>query len=147
MRRMLKFLRAPDRDQLLLTKTLVLLGFIRLGLWLLPFGLLDPLLQRFSRTPAGRVGTRRQEVDRIAWAVASVRRYIPDATYLTQALTAQFLLGRRGCSSKLQIGVAKSATGRLEAHAWVECGGRVLVGDMRDLSGFKPLFAGNSGKP
>ena len=149
MRRILKFLRSPARDQLLLMKTLLLLGSIRLALSLLPFRVLDRLLKQFSRTDDRISGTEtdRQDADRIAWAVASVCGCIPHATCLTQALTAQFLLLRRGCASKLQIGVSKSAAGRLEAHAWVEYENRVLVGEVRDLRRYKPLFAGDSGNP
>src|SRR5262245_46482128 len=146
MRRLLKFLRSPARDQLLLTKTLLLLGFIRLALSLLPFRLLDWLLRGLSRTIYKKAGVEK-EVDRIAWAVSSVSRCIPHATCLTQALTAQVLLVRSGCASQLQIGVTKSTDGRLEAHAWVEFNNQVLVGNITDLGRYKRLFAGDSGKP
>ncbi len=70
MRRILRFLRSPARDQLLLMKTLLLLGSIRLALSLLPFRVLDRLLKQFSRTADRISGTEtdRQDADRIAWA-------------------------------------------------------------------------------
>ncbi len=60
---------------------------------------------------------------------------VPAATCLTQALTAQTVLSRRGHDSRLRIGVAKDTQGNLEAHAWVECDGTVVVGESEDMAG------------
>jgi hypothetical protein len=68
----------------------------------------------------------------IAWAVAAVSSYVPNATCLVQALAAESLLARAGYPSRLHLGVARAEPpGRrtLDAHAWLECGGHVLLGD------------------
>jgi hypothetical protein len=39
----------------------------------------------------------------------------------------------------LRIGVAKGEAGKLEAHAWVESQGRIVIGGLRDLPYFTPL--------
>ncbi len=44
-----------------------------------------------------------------------------------------------GQPADLRIGVAKSAEGRLEAHAWVEICGQIVFGDLPDLSRYKAL--------
>jgi hypothetical protein len=44
---------------------------------------------------------------------------------LPRSLMLWWLLRRRGIESDLRIGV-RTSDGRLEAHAWVECDGRVL---------------------
>ena len=56
-----------------------------------------------------------------------------------QALTAKTLLARAGQPAALRIGVAKKPDGHLEAHAWLESEGRIVVGHLRDLSRFSPL--------
>ena len=66
--------------------------------------------------------------ERIAWAVAVASEYVPNATCLTQALAALVLLQREGYGTCLRIGVARSAEGQFEAHAWLERDGRILVG-------------------
>ena len=66
---------------------------------------------------------------RAAWAAHAIgRRFLPERPCLTQALVLQYLLLRRGDdSAELHIGVTK-ANEELQAHAWVERSGRVLIG-------------------
>lgn len=49
------------------------------------------------------------------------------------------LLSEFGQSANLKIGVAKSLVGKLEAHAWVESGGEIVIGDLPDLSRYRVL--------
>ena len=49
------------------------------------------------------------------------------------------LLGWRGHPTHLRIGVAHSATGQLQAHAWIESEGKIVVGDLADLARYRPL--------
>src|SRR5947209_6631188 len=66
---------------------------------------------------------------RIAWAVTTAARVVPGAhNCLVQALAAHALLGRHGHGSQVRLGVARTSEQGLEAHAWVECQGAVLVG-------------------
>jgi hypothetical protein len=46
---------------------------------------------------------------------------------------------RHGFSPQLRIGVAKGETGKLEAHAWIESQGKIVIGYLKDLSRFTPL--------
>ena len=61
------------------------------------------------------------------WAVQVASCYVPRATCLTQALAAQALLGFGGIPAAVRIGVAKE-TEDFEAHAWLESGGKILMG-------------------
>jgi hypothetical protein len=83
----------------------------------------------------------REKADRVGWAVpVAARRFPVQMTCLVQALAADTLLRRRGCHPLLRIGVSggkESPT--IEAHAWVECGGRVVVGDVGDLPRYAVL--------
>ncbi len=61
------------------------------------------------------------------------------AKCLARALTTQVLLNRQGYLPDLRIGVAKATAGQLEAHAWVEYQGRIVIGQLNDLSRYLPL--------
>jgi hypothetical protein len=99
---------------------------IRLALWLLPFRVVRAAVRRFAAPRRGFMN--RPTVDDVTSAVARAARVVPRATCLTQSLTASVLLGRHGYPTTLRLGVAREA-GRFDAHAWVECEGRVVVGD------------------
>ena len=61
------------------------------------------------------------------------------AKCLAKALTTQVLMERRGCDCAFKIGVAKTDKGELEAHAWIEKDGQVIMGMLPDLDRFKSL--------
>ena len=139
MRSLHKFARLPAADRRLLVEAALLLGALRVGLWLLPFRLVRRMADRVSAGVAGDIG--QLSVERIAWAVTAASRYLPGATCLPQALAAQALLGRHGYPAVLRIGVARGAAGRLEAHAWIESRGRIVIGGEADLARYTPLVA------
>jgi|RhiMetdeSRZDD1v2_1073273.scaffolds.fasta_scaffold09135_12 hypothetical protein len=134
-----KYLRLPATDRRLLVKSVLLLGGVRLGLWLLPFQTLRRLLARMTCATPALHEAEHASIERVAWAVAVARRYVPAATCLTQALTAQVLLGRQGHAAHLRIGVARSAAGQFQAHAWVEYQGRIVIGGTDAPLRFTPL--------
>jgi Transglutaminase-like superfamily len=140
MRRLGRFFRLPASERWLLAKAALLLGTIRVGLWLLPFRTLRSLLDRASAFR--RVGQTDQEpTDVVVSAVEVVARCLPAFdTCLTRALAAQVLLSRRGCPALLHIGVVRSPEGKFEAHAWVESDGRVVIGGY-ELERYTPLAA------
>lgn len=117
-------------------ESVILLWAIRLALWLLPFRVVRRLVGSLSRTePPGTTAS----VDQIARALRTMPRVVPSATCLTQALAAQVMLSRRGHHAELRFGVAKDEVGNLQAHAWVESGGRVVTGGHGTVDGFTPL--------
>ena len=99
-----------------------------MGLWLIPFRMMRQLLAKLARGSVASSVEQSGLVARIAWAVSVTSRYVPLATCLTQALVTKLMLARSGCYSILRIGVARSESGRLEAHAWVESNGKVVIG-------------------
>ena len=68
------------------------------------------------------------EVARVAWSIGLVARIVPFASCLTRAQAGQILLARRGIASTLCLGVREGRSGALEAHAWLICDGRVVLG-------------------
>ncbi|MBC7236965.1 MAG: lasso peptide biosynthesis B2 protein [Chloroflexi bacterium] len=114
----------------MLIESTALLLAIRLGLWLLPFNVLRRLVRAAHRTARGAA---MDSVKDIAWAVSVARRYVPRATCLTQALAVEALLCRRGYIPSVRFGVRKKEGALIEAHAWVECAGQVVVGGPESL--------------
>jgi hypothetical protein len=57
-------------------------------------------------------------------------------------LTAQALLARAGHGSRLEVGVSRGSAGVVEAHAWVECDGRIVIGGTaQEISQFTRLVS------
>ncbi len=125
-------------DRLLLLRAVLRLGWVRLGLWLLPFSVWR---NWWLRSPAPSTDLRPVvTVAQIAWAVAAASRLQPGtAKCLARALTMQALLKQYSYAADLHVGVAKGDQGQLEAHAWVEAEGRVVIGQLNDLTRFVPL--------
>jgi hypothetical protein len=136
-----KFLRLTATDRRLLVTAVLLLGAVRLGLWLVPFQALRQLLAKMTRhatDATARLSSPKSDAtdarrgmhpDRIVWAVVVGSRYVPKSTCLAQALAVQMLLARRGVPAHLHIGVAKQGQEKqLEAHAWVESQGKIVIG-------------------
>lgn len=152
MKQLHRLVKTGYKERKILLTTSMLIAAIRLGLWLLPFkrllALLDEIshLSRSSQISAKGISTRqistkKISVRKIVWSVNSVSHYIPGmkCKCLARALTTQVLMKRYGHTPKLQMGVAKTGEGKLEAHAWVEFQGIVIIGNLPDLSRFLPL--------
>jgi hypothetical protein len=123
-----RHLRRPGSDWKLFLRASVWVWLIRIALWLLPFRKLYNWTIHFRQ---GRIGDRpldARSVYKIVWAVSAAARRVPHATCLTQALASQIMLGRRGHRTSLQLGIMKSAAGKIDAHAWLEREGKVLIG-------------------
>lgn len=139
MKRLLKFVRLSRADQGVLIKAGLLLLAIRLGLLVISF----PTLLRMLRSWGDRRSFSRDfdpdEARKAIWAIERVNPHIPGASCLTQALAALALLGRMGQSAFLRIGVVREEPGGLSGHAWVEAGGKAVIGNHSDLSRYTVL--------
>lgn len=80
-----------------------------------------------------------QSSAQIAFVVPRLARRLPwRADCLVQALAGQVMLSRRGLASEILVGTAKHPDGTFEAHAWLTCGGLVVLGG--DVVRFVPLL-------
>jgi hypothetical protein len=128
-----KFLDLQQEKQQIILKAFGLLILVRLGLWLLPYKILQRCLETLFPSP---VTYDAQEaapaaLETIPWAVRAASAYVPSATCLTQALTLRTLLAQEGIPSKMEIGVTRDDEAGFAAHAWLEAGGRVVIGGER----------------
>jgi hypothetical protein len=73
----------------------------------------------------------RVAAERAARAVQRAANHVPLRTNcLDRALTVWWMLHARGLEATLQIGVRKVGDATIEAHAWVEHGGQVLLDEL-----------------
>ena len=121
-------LRLPPQERRLALVALGWLATVRLLLWLIPFERLRQELRRASDRSSLSMHPDRPSASGIARAVVRASRFVPRATCLAQAMTAQLLLSRAGYPATLHIGVARGADGRFEAHAWTMCEGTAIIG-------------------
>lgn len=136
-RRLRKLARLPAARRRRLLAALGLLWLVRVGLWTVPFRRLSARLRRMETNNCD--GAAGAAADELVWCIEAASRFVPAASCLTRSMAAQVLLRRNGHPSTLRIGVARGARGVLEAHAWVECEGRVVVGETENLDRFTAL--------
>lgn len=130
---MVRFWRACKANWRLMPAALLTVVAIRIALWVLPFRHVHGWVHR-RRCAAGSGDIRRRM--RIARAVARMSRLVPAASCLTQALAAQWLLRLRGERAQLCLGMTRSKSGHMEAHAWLEHDGGVLIGNLPHLGSY-----------
>ncbi|BAY78623.1 hypothetical protein NIES25_50990 [Nostoc linckia NIES-25] len=140
MKQVFKFIELNYQEKQLLTNTFILLILVRLGLWLLSFKRLQQLLSNISNPKPQRQDKYQISIDKIVWAVEVSSHYMPGGVKcLARALTCQVLMSRHSYTSNLCIGVAKDIEGELKAHAWLENQGKVVIGNVPDLSHFSQI--------
>lgn len=128
MRCLRKFLSLPRAERHLFLLAVVLLGATRVALRLLPFRTVHQRVERHA-APRARGPADRPTPERIGWLVTAAGRLWPNRRpCLVRAFTARILAARCGYPSVLRLGVARGEEGALEAHAWLECNGAVIVG-------------------
>ena len=138
-RRLSRLSRLDLKECVSLITAVSLLVLIRLGLRLMPIQTLRRLVATAHRGD-GRRELSPPSIERKVWAVSAASRVVPWAsTCLTRALAAQVLLGSQPEPTCLQIGVALDEDGRLESHAWLEIGERIIVGGEQDVSKYTLL--------
>ena len=117
----------------LVVEAAMLLGFVSIGLRTMPFGSLRRTLDRYA---ARRPRERRSSRSDVGWAVNAAGRRLPGRTCLIEALAADVMLRRRGYEPRLQLGVRKSSdpSRPVDAHAWIECDGEIVVGGLDTLA-------------
>jgi hypothetical protein len=123
-------------DRWLTIEAAMLMATIQVGFRTLSYGMLRRALAIVKR----RSGFRHSQ-SRIGWAVNAVGRRLPGRTCLSEALAADVMLGRRGYASRVRLGIRKTggSSDAREAHAWVECGGMIVTGQLSILDDYQLL--------
>ena len=133
MGRLLKFFRLSPSERGLLMEAVFLLFWVQARLLVSASSYVKERLKVPSKelipkqTAAARISVRH-----IIWAVTVVGRYLHGkGGCLPQALAAQILLRKHGFPSAFKIGVARNGEASLQAHAWLENEGEVLIGKLQ----------------
>ena len=141
MKKIRKFLRLSQKEQLLFMYAVVILGMVTVGLRILPWIVLQQKLLKLAHWSSKFVSARRPPANLITWIIKVAGALIPKATCLPQALAAQFMLVQNAYPVELKIGITRNDDGILKAHAWVTSEGGILIGGVQDLDHFVPLSA------
>lgn len=112
---------------------------VRISLWILPFRRIHRFVGAIRPRERRGDGESAAVVSRLARAVISASRVVPNATCLTQAISLHYLLARSGREGRIHIGVRRDTAGVFKAHAWVELDGVVVIGG-GDIDGYVPLL-------
>ena len=140
---------ALDRSQRrLVIEAAALLTLVGTAMSVGGFARLRPLLERCAgnrkaSTTSATAGSLRTSVEpsTVAWAVTAAASRFPFwHTCLVQALVTDVMLRRRGMPSAIFVGVRRGQiAASIDAHAWVESGGAVVIGALEDLGDFTVL--------
>lgn len=124
-----KFFELLPKERLILAQAWLLFLLAELALRTIPFRHVLRLTQKIC--VKGREKSLLEltpPVERLVWLVDRAGRYsLVNATCLKQALVLSWLLGRKGLTTSLQIGVARHED-TMTAHAWLEREGQVICG-------------------
>jgi hypothetical protein len=101
----------------------------------LPFARWRRLLEQPEPRPVTGASPRQ-----VAWAVGVAADYLPGQyKCLPRAYAAHVLLAHHGHRSEVRVGVARDERGKVEAHAWVECEGATVLGQVQNMQRFVRL--------
>ena len=124
------FFRLNSNNKKIFVEAYVLSVIISILVEIIPFKWLAGKLGRHMMETTFENNT---ETDKTArWTGALIYKavsFIPwKIKCLTQAVTAKFILRKRGIASTLYLGVKKSESKKLEAHAWLRVGNEIVTG-------------------
>ena len=127
-----RFCRLSPHDRWLTIEALVCLGLARGAVRTLPFRWVARGLTRLVRpgklAPKG-ASRPSPEVWHVARAIQRVSPRTPwRSNCLAQAIAGHWMLGRRGASPSLYLGVGKNDRHEFDAHAWLQVGGTTILG-------------------
>lgn len=142
--RTVRWLRDPAPRRRAVVEAATLLSAVRLGLAILPYTVIARRLARWAHNR--HIGAGEDALESVTWAVEAVGRRLPVMTCLPRALVTHAMLARRGVPAVVKLGARPRSDSRreLDAHAWVESGGRVVMGDVPELAEYQPFESASS---
>jgi hypothetical protein len=140
-----KFMSMPGPQKLGLLRVIVLLLVARSGTRWLGYRRMKWVLMPMRR-PAPKNLQEQEVLIRSSVRLINLARtrVVKEVNCLPTSLVLQSLLRAQGVTTDIRIGVRKTFDGQLEAHAWLETGGRAIeVKNMDDGADFEPFPAGS----
>jgi Transglutaminase-like superfamily len=140
--RLARLFRLSFSDQRLLISAAVALLSAKICVRILRLPLARSAVLRVQRLG---IGAREARADRLVWAVDTASRAIPrmnNCLVRAVAAEAMFLRARHPC--EIRLGAAKNGR-EFAAHAWLESGGAVVIGDF-ELDRYSPFHGADPAK-
>jgi hypothetical protein len=124
------FIKLSSREKLAAIESLFWVIVIRLMVWVFPFPFVQKRVRKIASYlfPADLNTVPLVSMNRIRLMIVMASRFVPRATCLVQALAGYILFSRYGYDTIIKIGVL-TEEGVFEAHAWLERGGNVVLGE------------------
>jgi hypothetical protein len=153
MRRLGRFLALSPAEKGVLLHSLIVLAWVRWTVTTRGLAAVEARARRVMAVTGGQesAGAGRRvetaEARDVARLLHAAQRALPGgSTCLHLAGALKLLLAERGIASDLRIGARKDL-GKLTAHAWLECAGRVLIGgtDVYERYAVFPVVKGGAG--
>ena len=132
-----RFQRLPWSDKALLLQAALRLAVVSLGVRVLHFSFWRRWLENHPTSPSAPASGTSPE--HILWAVTVAGGYVPGANCLVRSLVGRSMLWRSGHSAELRLGVISGLQRPFQAHAWLEIGGRVVLGGTESASRYTAL--------
>lgn len=118
-------------DWFLLAEAALLMGLARMAVLTLPFRwVMRACGTHMAESPLNLPAGDAEAAARVAWAIDTMRLFTPwDSNCLAQAIASARMLQRRGVATTTYLGVASGQKNDLDAHAWVRCGEKIILGE------------------
>ena len=123
----LSFIILPYREKALTLESLYWVFVVRIMVWMFSF----PVVQSKVQKKASSYDTNTKHsvsITKLRIMITQAARFVPRATCLIQALAGHILFSKYGYDTSIKIGVL-AENGEFEAHAWLEDGDRVVLGE------------------
>lgn len=132
-----QFLALDASDRWLTIEAVMLMAMIQVAFRTLSYATMRRALDNVKGIRSGSGHAQ----SRIGWAVQAAGRRMPGRTCLAEALAADVMLCRRGYSPSVRLGIRKTRSdiGAPETHAWVECGGTIVTGELPMMDDYQLL--------
>lgn len=132
-RKVKKFAQLSSGEKKLFLEAYVTLGFKRAAILTVPFQrLIRSLVQENDRDMMFLGDNQILTAQSVSIAIGRASAHTPwQSSCLAQSLTAQRMLKKRGIPGYLYLGVTKDEDGKekMKAHAWSQCGEKIITGD------------------
>ena len=134
-----KFLQLEEKKKILIIKATLLLLVVRLWLYFFSFKSIYNFIRKERKNNDLNTNNTISKTE-VIWSVEATSNHLPFiSTCLIKALAAYILLSNYNHQSNIKIGITKPKNNILDAHAWIESNGEIIMGKNYKLPEYKEL--------
>lgn len=131
-----KFFGLKASEKLSFFEALSLLCFSKIVILIIPLRKAAPYFGKLNRQSRNDINEKERKLSgQVRSSIYRAATVLPwKSVCLDRALAAAIMLNKRNIPNALCLGIKKDLVkGKLEAHAWIECGSEILLGGKRSL--------------